>query len=259
MEISESPVISIRNLSAGYEDELILQNVNLDVYANDFIGIIGPNGGGKTTLLKVILGLLPPQQGEVRVLGMDLHRARQYIGYVPQFVVANRSFPISAWDTVSLGLLSDWKPFRHFTTDEEERIKDALSVVGMFNLRDKPMSEFSGGQRQRIFIARALVSDPKILLLDEPTASIDPSVTQDIYELLSLLNQKLAIVLVSHDMLAVSSFTKTIACLNRKLIYHSSKELTTEMVDSIYGCPIDLIAHGLPHRVLAMHKEQSNG
>jgi len=253
------PLLSIKNLYAGYEHETILQEINLEVYPADFIGVIGPNGGGKTTLLKVILGLLPPQRGDVRVLGMTPKDGRRFIGYVPQFVDSDRDFPISVWETVSLGLVSGWSPFRRFTKQEQARIDQALDVVGISNLRGKPMGELSGGQRQRVFIARALVSDPKLLLLDEPTASIDPNVTQDVYELLGRLNASMAILLITHDMMAVSSYTKTIACLNRKLIYHNGKELTPEMLDSVYGCPVDLIAHGIPHRVLPMHEEQHHG
>lgn len=254
-----APLISIKNLYAGYENETILQDVNLEVFPGDFIGLIGPNGGGKSTLLKVILGLIPPQRGEVRVFGMDAQRGRNWIGYVPQFVESDRDFPISAWEAISLGLVSGWSPFRRFTKQEKARIDQALDVVGISNLRDKPMGELSGGQRQRVFIARALVSDPKLLLLDEPTASIDPNVTQDVYELLRRLNEKLAILLITHDMMAISSYAKTIACLNRKLIYHNGKELTPEMLDSIYGCPVDLIAHGIPHRVLPTHQGYPHG
>jgi len=254
-----SPLLSIKNLYAGYEHETILQDVNLEVFSTDFIGLIGPNGGGKSTLLKVILGLLPPQRGDVRVLGMTPKQGRRFIGYVPQFVESDRDFPISVWETVSLGLVSGWSPFRRFTKQETSRIEEALEVVGISNLRRKPMGELSGGQRQRVFIARALVSDPKILLLDEPTASIDPNVTQDVYDLLGRLNERMAILLITHDMMAISSYTKTIACLNRKLIYHNGKELTPEMLDSAYGCPVDLIAHGLPHRVLPVHKEHTHG
>lgn len=250
------PVLSIRNLSAGYEQETILQDVNLEVYNGDFIGLIGPNGGGKSTLLKVILGLLPAQSGQVTILGQDVRHGRHTIGYVPQFVESDRAFPISVWDTVRMGLLTGWNLFHRLSNQEKGQIEAALAEVGMLNLRQSAMGELSGGQRQRVFIARALVANPKILLLDEPTASVDPNVTKDIYELLSQLNQKMAIVLVSHDMMAVSSFTKTIACLNRKLVYHNSKELSAEMLNSVYGCPVDLIAHGIPHRVLAAHEEQ---
>ncbi len=256
MANSAVPVLSIRNLSAGYEQETILQDVNLEVYNGDFIGLIGPNGGGKSTLLKVILGLLPAQSGQVTILGQDVRHGRHTIGYVPQFVESDRAFPISVWDTVRMGLLTGWNLFHRLSKQEKGQIEAALAEVGMLDLRQSAMGELSGGQRQRVFIARALVANPKILLLDEPTASVDPNVTKDIYELLSQLNQKMAIVLVSHDMMAVSSFTKTIACLNRKLVYHNSKELSAEMLDSVYGCPVDLIAHGIPHRVFAAHEEQ---
>ncbi len=259
MANSALPVLSIRNLYAGYEQETILQDVNLEVYNGDFIGLIGPNGGGKSTLLKVILGLLPAQSGQVTILGQDVCHGRHTIGYVPQFVESDRAFPISVWDTVRMGLLTGWKLFHRLSKQEKGQIEAALAEVGMLDLRQSAMGELSGGQRQRVFIARALVANPKILLLDEPTASVDPNVTKDIYELLSQLNQKMAIVLVSHDMMAVSSFTKTIACLNRKLVYHNSKELSAEMLNDVYGCPVDLIAHGIPHRVFAAHEEQSHG
>lgn len=255
----ESPLLSIRNLYAGYDQEYILQNVNLDVYDGDFIGLIGPNGGGKSTLLKVILGLLPPKSGQVTILGMDVLRGRRHIGYIPQFVETDRDFPVSAWDTVKMGLLGGWRPFHRTTAGENQTIESALKQVEMFDLRNKAMGELSGGQRQRIFIARALVFNPRILLLDEPTASVDPNVTSGIYELLRELNQRVSILLVSHDMMAISSYTKTIACLNRRLIYHNEQKLTQEMLDAVYGCPVDLITHGLPHRVFAAHEEHKHG
>jgi len=255
VKIVNESVLSIQNLYAGYDNEIILQDVNLEVGANDFIGLIGPNGGGKSTLLKVILGLLPPLRGEVFILGTDVHHGRHWIGYVPQFIETDRDFPISVWDTVRMGLLGGWQLFARLSSVDADRIASALKQVGMLDLRKKTMGELSGGQRQRIFIARALISDPKILLLDEPTASVDPNATKDIYELFSELNQRMAILLVSHDMMAISSFTKTVACLNRKLVYHNSKELTSEMLEKVYGCPIDLIAHGVPHRVLPNHQE----
>lgn len=255
MEKVNEPALSIRNLYVGYFNEIILENVNLEVAANDFIGLIGPNGGGKSTLIKVILGLLQPQKGEVRILGKDPQHGRQWIGYVPQFAETDRDFPVSVWDTVRMGLLGGWQFFSRLSSSESDRIASSLKQVGMLDLFKKNMGELSGGQRQRVFIARALISEPKILLLDEPTASIDPNATKDIYELFSELNQSMAILLVSHDIMAISSFTKTIACLNRRLVYHNSKELTSETLEQVYGCPIDLIAHGVPHRVLPVHTE----
>lgn len=253
------PILSLRNLYAGYDSELILQDVSLDVFPSDFIGLIGPNGGGKSTLLRVILGLLPAQRGEVRVMGLPPAQGRRFVGYVPQFVESDRDFPISVWETVSLGLVSGWSFFRRFSRAEQQRIEAALEMVSMADLRHKPMGALSGGQRQRVWLARALVSEPKLLLLDEPTASIDPTVTQEIYELLRQLNQRMAILLITHDMMAISSYTKTIACLNRRLIYHNGRELTPEMLDSVYGCPVDLIAHGVPHRVFSTHEGHAHG
>ncbi len=258
MEISNKEIISIEHLFAGYDEENILQDINLQVYPGDFIGLIGPNGGGKSTLLKVILGVLPPQRGKVSIMGMGVRQGRKYIGYVPQFVETDRDFPISVFDTVRTGLLNGLRLFDRLTPQETQRIHNVLEQVGMQDLRYKAMGELSGGQRQRVFIARALVSEPRILLLDEPTASVDPTTTQDIYELFSLLNQHIAILLVSHDMMAVSSFTKSIACLNRKLVYHNSKTLTEDILESVYGCPVDLIAHGVPHRVFPKHSEVLN-
>ena len=256
MNDQQVPLLSIKNLYAGYEQENILEDINLEMYPSDFIGLIGPNGGGKTTLLKVILGLLPPNRGEVRILGMEPRHGRKMMGYVPQFVDSDKYFPITVWECVSLGLISGWAPFRRFSKDEKYHIEQSLKQVGIWNLHRKQMGELSGGQRQRVLIARALISNPKFLLLDEPTASIDAHVTQDVYDLLRSLNQNMAILLITHDMMAISSYTKTIACLNRKLIYHHSKELTPEMVDATYGCPVDLIAHGVPHRVLSDHRDQ---
>lgn len=253
MEKANEPVLSIRNVYAGYDNEIILENINLEIAANDFVGLIGPNGGGKSTLLKAILGLLKPQKGEIRILGKDSRYGRQWIGYVPQFIETDRDFPISVWDTVRMGLLGGWQFFSRLSSNESDRIASALEQVGMLDLRKKKVGDLSGGQRQRIFIARALISDPKILLLDEPTASVDPNATKEIYQLFSDLNHRMAILLVSHDMMAISSFTKTIACLNHKLVYHNSKELTSKMLERIYGCPVDLIAHGVPHRVLPSH------
>jgi len=247
------PVIEVKNLTTGYDGQIVLEDINLTVHQSDFIGLIGPNGGGKTTLLKVLLGLLKPISGEVRIMGGSIDEGRCTIGYVPQLVEMDRIFPIRVWEVVLMGLLGCRKPFAQISDAEREVIRTALSRVGMEELQNRAIGDLSVGQRQRVYIARALVTNPSILLLDEPTASVEPQVALNIYEMLADLNKTVTIIMVSHDMSAVSSYVKTIGCLNRKLHYHGSKEITQEMANAVYECPVDLIAHGLPHRVLSPH------
>jgi zinc transport system ATP-binding protein len=248
-------VISVRHLWAGYDEEAVLEDVNLEVHARDFIGLIGPNGGGKTTLLKVLLGLLPPLRGEVEVMGRPVDEGRRYIGYVPQQVAFDRDFPVSVWDVVRMGRLVERRIFRWFTKEDDAVVAEALERVALLDLRDRPIGELSGGQRQRVYIARALATQPEILLLDEPTASVDSRVSSSIYELLRELNEQVTIMMISHDMGAIASYVKTVGCLNRHLFYHEDKELTPEMLELAYQCPIDLLAHGVPHRVFPQHHE----
>jgi zinc transport system ATP-binding protein len=249
-------VISIRHLWAGYDGEPVLEDVNLSVRELDFIGLIGPNGGGKTTLLKVLLGLLAPMRGEVRVMDKEVVEGRQHIGYVPQLVEFDRDFPVSVWDVAQMGRLGRRPLLQRYTAEDDEAVAQALRRVDMLDLRDRPIGALSGGQRQRVYIARALATEPEILLLDEPMASVDPQVSGTIYELLGRLNERITILLISHDMSAVSAHVKTVGCLNRRLFYHGEKQITLDMMQAAYGCPIDLIAHGVPHRVFAEHREE---
>jgi zinc transport system ATP-binding protein len=251
--MENEPVIEIKGLWAGYEGHTILEDVNLTVRQSDFIGLIGPNGGGKTTLLKTLIGLIQPERGEIRVMGKSVAEGRCHIGYVPQFVDFDRQFPIRVWEVVQMGLLGCRKPLQRITGADRETIRYALEQVEMADLQQRAIGDLSVGQRQRVYIARALASNPQILLLDEPTASIDPQVAGTIYELLRRLNQTVTILMISHDMNAVSSHVKSIGCLNRRLHYHGDKEVTQDMLEAIYECPVDLIAHGLPHRVLSEH------
>lgn len=248
-----SEVISVKNLWAGYNHEPVLKNITLSVYHTDFVGLIGPNGGGKTTLLKVLLGLLPPTRGDVRILGKNVHEGRRYVGYVPQSVEFDHAFPISVWEVARMGRLSSRGLFRRFTAEDEDRVASALRRVGMLDMRKRPLAELSGGQRQRVYVARALAGEPAILLLDEPTASVDPQARTSIYEILSELNDHMTILLISHDMNAISSYVKTVGCLNGTLVYHREKLITQDMLETTYQCPIDLIAHGVPHRVFPEH------
>lgn len=249
-------LVEIKNLYGGYDHETVLEDINLSIHENDFIGLIGPNGGGKTTLLKIILGLLPPKEGLVSVLGEGPKKGRQHIGYVPQFTVFDSDFPISVYDVVKMGRLSKKRVFRSLTLEDDAIIEEKLAWVNMLEYKDRGIRELSGGQRQRVYIARALATEPELLLLDEPTISVDFESRAKIYELLHEINlQGVTILLVSHDLNVISRYVKTIGCLNRQLHYHGEKEITPEMLKAGYNCPVDLIAHGLPHRVLADHQE----
>lgn len=255
---TETPreVISVRHLWASYDGEPALEDVNLSVRELDFVGLIGPNGGGKSTLLKVLLALLPPTRGEVHIMGQSVKEGRRHIGYVPQSVEFDQDFPISVWDVVRMGRLGRRRLLQRYTARDDEVVAKALRNVEMLDLRDRPIGALSGGQRQRVYIARALATEPSILLLDEPLAGVDPHVSANIYELLRRLNERLTILLVSHDMSAISSHVKTVGCLNRRLFYHGGKQITPDMLEGAYQCPIDLIAHGVPHRVFPEHVAQ---
>jgi zinc transport system ATP-binding protein len=255
--MDRQPVIAINNLWAGYEADTILEDISFEMFQDDYVGLIGPNGGGKTSLIRVILGLLKPDRGSITVMGQDPVRGRKHIGYVSQFQVEDKHFPISVWDVVAMGRLQpalsqNFKLRPH----DKEAIETALEQTGMSDYRKRTMNELSGGQRQRVYISRALAAEPKILLLDEPTSSVDSQSSNQLYDLLAELNDHIAILLISHDLTAISTYVKTIGCVNRQLIYQGSKELTPEMVETGYGCPVDLIAHGLPHRVIAGHQHE---
>ena len=255
-------LIEIKDLDFAYHGETILKNVNLSVRPRDYIAIIGPNGGGKTTLLKLILGLLMPDRGTIRVDGKSPGEASACIGYVPQDVHMNRSFPITAIDVVSMGKLDPKKRLSRRSKANRHDALAALERMEMAAHADKKIGMLSGGQRQRVFIARALVSQPKLLLLDEPTASIDTQGQVDFYRILKDLNQNMTIMVVSHDLLAISSHVKSVACVNRDLHYHDQAEITCDMLETMYPCtveevcPVELVAHGLPHRVLSDHEKK---
>lgn len=250
-----STVIEISNVTYALYNNLILDNINLSVKEQEFLGIIGPNGGGKTTLLKMILGLLSPDRGSVKIFGKSPAKMSRVIGYVPQFTSFDISYPISVHDVVGMGTLSS-KMFspKQSLPENELIIEDVLKKVNIEHLKDRVAGKLSGGEKQRLLIARALAVQPKILLLDEPTASIDSKTGEDFYDLLIELNKEMTILLVSHDVGAIARSVKKIACLNKTLIYHDTKELTPEMIEKTYHCPVDLIAHGHPHRVFDEHE-----
>ena len=246
-------IISLKDISVEYDGITVLEDNNFTVYQDDFIGIIGPNGGGKTTLLKVILGLVRPVKGEISVFGEPPHRSRRRIGYVPQMTDFDRAFPISVRDTVLMGRLHEKRLFGFYNKHDCEAADRALRTVEMFDMSKRKTGDLSGGERQRVLIARALVSEPELLLLDEPTASIDPKIKTSVYDLLNSLKDRMAIILVTHDIGVISSHIDKVACLSHKLFYHGTKEIPPETLEAVYQCPVDIIAHGIPHRVLGEH------
>ncbi len=205
----------------------VLTDVNFKVYENDYIGLIGPNGGGKSTLLKIILGLLEPVQGKIDVFGSNAKKTRDKIGYVPQYSKIDLDYPISAWDVVMSGFLGKKRIGSSFTKDEEDKAKKVFKDLKLFQLKDNAIGELSGGQRQRIMIARALVRDPKLLLLDEPTNSIDEESGRDLYGLLRELNNNMAIIMVSHDIDMISRHVKRIFCLNNRIVCNDAANITS--------------------------------
>ena len=248
-------IVSIDNLWIFREEHAILEDINLKLERADFLGLIGPNGGGKSTLLKVMLGLIKPDNGRIRIFGMEPEAARARMGYLPQKTIFDQNFPIKVLEVVQMGRFSRTGLFRRYGPADRNAAFRALEAVGMEDRADREIGALSGGEQQRVFVARSLVSDPELLLLDEPTAGVDSSQQTEFYELLCHLNQDMgiAIVLVSHDITAISKYVGKIACLNQRLYYHGSKELTNEDIEKAYGCPVEMIAHGTPHRVLRKH------
>lgn len=242
-------ILELKDITAGYDHQPVLEHVNFTIREGDFIGIIGPNGGGKTTLLKVILGLLKPFSGEV-----IYHTSKQNLfGYLPQNNRFDQRFPINVTEVVLSGLMSGKGLYKSYTRADRKKAWELLDKYGMGNYKKSPIGDLSGGQMQRVFLCRAIISSPRILILDEPTTYVDSNFEKEFYPILEELNKSLSIVMVSHDLGTICSYVKTIACVNRELHYHNSNLISPEQLQS-YHCPIELITHGtLPHRVLKTH------
>jgi zinc transport system ATP-binding protein len=203
-----------------------------------------------------MVGLLRPDRGKIRVLGQEPSVASSKVGYVPQDTSFNRGFPISVLDVALMGRLSRLRRGKGYSKEDREKVEQLLERVGMLEYRERPIGRLSGGQRQRVFIARALATEPEILFLDEPTAGVDRDFRTDLYDILHELNKEVTIVVITHDIGVVSRYMRSIACVNKHFIFHEGGQITQEMIDMAYECPVDLIAHGLPHRVLPSHGEK---
>ncbi|MBU6998147.1 MAG: ABC transporter ATP-binding protein [Theionarchaea archaeon] len=249
-------LVEVRNVWVYCDHSPQLEDVSLLVNDHDFLSIIGPNGAGKTTLLKVILGLIQPARGSVTVLDSAPEIGRKQIGYMPQDIQFDSAFPISVFDVVLMGrykhLLSS------YSEKDKKAVMEALKTVEMAKLKDRRIGTLSGGEQQRVFLARALARQPRLLLLDEPTASIDPDARKSFYELLTSLKERMAILLVTHDISVVSVYVDSVACLNRRLYYHGPAEGALKQLEQVYQCPVEVLAHGIPHRVLRRHNNDGD-
>lgn len=252
----EDPIIEIRDLWFSFNSIPVLKEVNLTVRPKNFIALLGPNGGGKTTLLKLMLGLLIPDRGSIKIFGEPPSKSSHRIGYMPQHLHFNQGFPISVLDVVLMGKLRPGRGWSRYSHKDRMAAEKALEQMEMWDFRNRRAGELSGGQAQRVFIARALVDEPEVLLLDEPTSSVDTKHQTDLFDILKELNKTVTIIVVSHDVGIVSSHVKSVACVNQQFFYHDDAEISQEMLEMAYQCcPVDLVAHGMPHRVLMKHED----
>lgn len=237
-------IINLNNVSFSYSHIPIVRNINLAVYEGEFLGVIGPNAGGKSTLLKLILGLLKPDTGIITVFGNEPDKGRSRIGYVPQYPAFSRDFPINVRDAVLLGRLGETRWYGGYTWEDKEIAINSLKAVGMDNISNQPIDSLSGGQLQRVLIARALISKPDILILDEPTANIDVRAEEDIFALLKQYNNHMTIIIVSHDIGFISGYIDRVACLNQTMLCHTTSEISGKTIEELYGTPVKMIEHG---------------
>ena len=239
--------IHIENLDFAYGPVTVLENASLKLGEREFVSIVGPNGGGKTTLLKIILGLLEAQSGAVSVFGEHPLVGRKWIGYLPQYADLDSKFPVSALDVVLMGRLGKTRRLGFYTRSDHDAAREILARVGLEKLEKRPLASLSGGQRQRVLIARALVSEPKLLLLDEPTSSLDDYVERELYDLLRELNKELTIVVVSHDIAYVSRFVEKVICVNRAVHTHPVSEIDENIIHEMYGEHVHAVRHDQEH------------
>lgn len=249
---SQRPIIRLRDVGVRYEGVVALEHVTLDIFSNDFVGIIGPNGGGKSSLVKAIMGITP-HTGDIDFDQSIMHGGKPHIGYMPQITTFDKAFPISVEEVVMSGLQREHGMLRRYTNEDRKRVKEILELTSLNDLSKRAIGELSGGQQQRVLLCRAIISNPKVLILDEPTNFVDNRFENELYNLLHHLSERMAIVMVSHDIGTISSVVRSIVCVNRHVHRHDSNIITEEQLRN-YNCPIQLISHGnIPHTILGEH------
>jgi len=245
-------LLSVRDATVRFDDVVVLRDVSIYIRKGDFIGIIGPNGGGKTTLIRMMLGLIRPERGEVKYF-IPHSTGGSKIGYLPQIQRFDNKFPITVKEVVLSGISRPKGFFARNSAADRDRADHWMEKLGITDLRNKPIGQLSGGEMQRAFLCRSLISEPELIILDEPDTYVDNRFEKELYEQLRELNDEMAIVLVSHDVGTITFYVKSIACVNKELHYHPSNIITEKQLAS-YNCPVQIITHGeVPHTVLGKH------
>lgn len=242
-DASNDIVIEIDNVSFNYGTVSVLEAVSLKIHEDEFIGIIGPNASGKSTLLKLILGLIKPDQGTIKVSNKKCQHAKNHIGYVPQHVNFSRDFPVTVEEAVLMGHITSSSLFFKFSKSEIASAEKAMQKLEIDNIAKRQIGSLSGGQLQRVLIARALVCQPNILILDEPTSNVDMRVEEDIFALLKNYSEHMTIIVVSHDIAFISGYVDRVACLNHTLVCHDTESISGKMIEELYDAPVKMIHH----------------
>ena len=263
MVAENEPIISVSDLDFAYNGGPVLTSVNFDVQRGGFICVVGPNGGGKSTLLKLLVGRLQPDKGTIHILGAPPQQVRNRIGYLPQVSHHDPKFPMTVMDAVMTGRLNRKRLFGFYSKKDRMIAESALADVEMTDFSRRPMSELSGGQRQRILIARAIATEPELLILDEPTAGLDPKVEQQLFQLLAKLHHKLTILMVSHDLTVVSTVFDRVLCVNKTVRFHPTSDLYSDELAHVFGGPRRFVLHehanGSPLKLDAIvHKDHDD-
>lgn len=245
--MSSGTVIELRGVSFAYGAVPVLEDVDLVVPPGEFLGIVGPNAGGKSTLLKLVLGLLEPTAGTIRVLGRGARVASQEIGYVPQYPAFARDFPLTVEQVVLTGRLGRGRLLGGYRAEDREMARWVMTQTEIADLAQRRIATLSGGQLQRVLVARALACEPQILILDEPTANIDMRVESDIFDLLRALNRRMTILVVSHDVAFISAYVQRVACVNRTLLCHATESIDGQVIHDLYGGDVRRVAHSHAH------------